>query len=83
MKRSRTLHRVIAQFEKREKVGLKKYKVTVDRKDLTPHKWAEHLKQELMDAVLYLQRWQDEQSNRKGTNGNAATKTRKKPVNRA
>lgn len=37
----------------RADVGLKKYGVTLARKDLTPKQWIKHLMEELMDATLY------------------------------
>lgn len=42
----------------RERVGIPKYGVTVDRTDLTSAQWATHLSEELMDALLYLRRMQ-------------------------
>lgn len=51
---------VIQQFNERSKVGIEKYGTTLDRKDLNLNDWIEHLKQELMDAILYAQRLQNE-----------------------
>lgn len=51
---------IIKQFQERSEVGIKKYNTTLDRTDLTDLEWMEHLKQELMDAILYLQRFQNE-----------------------
>lgn len=51
---------IIKQFQERSEVGIKKYNTTLDRTDLTDLEWMEHLKQELMDAILYLQRLQNE-----------------------
>jgi hypothetical protein len=51
---------VIDQFFQRSQVGIKKYNTTLDRNDLSLHEWLEHLKQELMDATLYIQRLQKE-----------------------
>ena len=47
---------VIEQFKQRSEVGIKKYGVTLDRKDLTPLDWMNHLQQELMDATLYIEK---------------------------
>jgi hypothetical protein len=47
---------VIDQFFQRSQVGIKKYNTTLDRNDLSLHEWLEHLKQELMDATLYIER---------------------------
>jgi hypothetical protein len=51
---------VTDKFHQRSKVGIKKYGVTLERDDLTADEWAEHLQQELMDAVLYLERLKQE-----------------------
>jgi len=47
---------VIEQFKQRSEVGIKKYGVTLDRTDLTPLDWMNHLQQELMDATLYIEK---------------------------
>lgn len=47
---------IINQFKDRSSLGIKKYGVTLDREDLTTLDWMEHLKQELMDAILYIER---------------------------
>jgi hypothetical protein len=47
---------VIDKFKRRSEVGIQKYGTTLEREDLTPEEWAEHLQQEMMDAVLYLER---------------------------
>jgi len=47
---------VIEQFKQRSEVGINKYGVTLDRKDLTPLEWMNHLQQELMDATLYIEK---------------------------
>ena len=47
---------VIEQFKQRSEVGINKYGVTLDRKDLTPLDWMNHLQQELMDATLYIEK---------------------------
>jgi hypothetical protein len=51
---------VTDKFQQRSEVGIKKYGVTLEREDLTADEWAEHLQQELMDAVLYLERLKQE-----------------------
>jgi hypothetical protein len=40
----------------RAEIGLKKYGVTVERTDLTYNQWLQHLKEELMDSLVYLER---------------------------
>lgn len=47
---------VIEQFTKRAEFGEKKYGVNMDRDDLKFHEWVTHMKEELMDAILYLEK---------------------------
>lgn len=47
---------VIQSFQERSRVGQLKYGTTLDRTDLTPQQWAQHMQEELMDAILYLER---------------------------
>jgi len=47
---------VTDKFQQRSEVGIKKYGTTLEREDLTPEQWAEELQQEMMDAILYLER---------------------------
>ena len=47
---------VIRSFQERSRVGQLKYGTTLDRTDLTPQQWAQHMQEELMDAILYLER---------------------------
>ena len=47
---------VIKQFTKRAEFGEKKYGVNLDREDLKFHEWVTHMKEELMDAILYLEK---------------------------
>jgi len=47
---------IIEKFRERSAVGIKKYNTTLDRVDLTETEWREHLLEELMDAILYLQK---------------------------
>lgn len=51
---------VIKKFKDRSDVGIKKYGTTLDRKDIDFDGWAEHLQQELMDGILYLERLRNE-----------------------
>ena len=44
---------VISRFETRAEMGNKKYGTDLDRKDLTPLEWIQHLQDELHDAYLY------------------------------
>jgi hypothetical protein len=47
---------VIKQFESRSKMGEQKYGVNMDREDLQFLEWVTHMKEELMDAILYLEK---------------------------
>lgn len=47
---------VINQFKKRSEVGIKKYRTTLDRNDLTTLEWINHAQQEAMDFCLYLEK---------------------------
>jgi hypothetical protein len=53
---SEVLKQVIDEMRKREAKGLETYGTTMDRKDLTAAQWISHMKEELMDAILYLQK---------------------------
>ena len=44
------------KFEQRSQLGIKKYGTTLERDDLSAEEWVNHLQDELMDAILYLQR---------------------------
>ena len=45
---------VIEQFKTRSEFGEKKYGVNMDRDDLSFKGWVTHMKEELMDAILFL-----------------------------
>ena len=47
---------VIKQFETRSKMGEQKYGVNMDREDLQFSEWITQMKEELMDAILYLEK---------------------------
>jgi len=47
---------VIHKFIDRAKFGKKKYGTTLDREDLTTKDWIQHTQEELMDAILYLEK---------------------------
>ena len=51
---------VIADFIERSNLGVKKYGKTLDRDDLTFTDWIKHMQEELMDAILYLQKIKEE-----------------------
>lgn len=54
---------VIAKFQQRSEVGIKKYNKTLDRTDLDYSDWLNHLQEELMDAVLYCERLRQQSKN--------------------
>lgn len=47
---------VVDQFLSRAQVGLNKYGTNLDREDLGLVEWIQHLQEELMDAVNYLEK---------------------------
>ena len=47
---------VIESFKKRSELGILKYGKTLDRDDLTFLQWVQHAQEELMDAILYLEK---------------------------
>jgi len=51
---------VLDKFKERSEEGIKKYGVTLDRKDLSPLEWLNHLQEELMDATLYIEKLKKE-----------------------
>lgn len=51
---------VIGSFKQCSEVGIKKYNKTMDRSDLSPLEWLQHLQEELMDATLYIEKLKKE-----------------------
>ena len=51
---------VVRKFQDRSAVGIKKYGVTLDRTDLGLADWIQHAQEELMDAILYLEKLKQE-----------------------
>jgi hypothetical protein len=52
----RIVQEIKDKFEQRSQLGIKKYGTTLERDDLSAEEWMSHLQEELMDAILYLQR---------------------------
>ena len=52
--------KVCEKIQERAEVGLKKYGVGVTRKDFSFLKWLVYLQEELMDAVVYIERVMEE-----------------------
>lgn len=61
--KDRIVDKVINQFAIRSKKGVEKYGVTLERNDIDLLGWVQHLQEELMDAVLYVERIKDELQN--------------------
>jgi hypothetical protein len=51
---------VLARFKERSDIGIKKYKTTLERTDLSTLDWLQHAQEEAMDFVLYLERLKHE-----------------------
>ena len=64
MNQSKILSEVIKDFQNREKKGLETYGTTLDRKDLSTSQWLVHLREELMDAILYLKKLEEIQNDK-------------------
>ena len=54
--RDPVVERVVDKFKQRSDVGYKKYGVTLDDDPSKIVDWLNHLQEELMDAVLYIQK---------------------------
>jgi hypothetical protein len=54
--RDPVVERVVDKFISRSDVGFKKYGVTMDQDQSRIFEWLNHLQEELMDAILYLQK---------------------------
>lgn len=54
--RDPVVERVVDKFVDRSDVGYKKYGVTLEKDPGEMLEWLNHLQEELMDAVLYLQK---------------------------
>jgi len=58
--RDPVVERVVDKFVSRSDVGYKKYGVTLAEDKSNIFQWINHLQEELMDAVLYLQKLKEE-----------------------
>ena len=54
--RDPVVERVVNKFVSRSDIGFAKYGVTLDKDSSEMFAWLNHLQEELMDAVLYLQK---------------------------
>ena len=50
------VNEICLEYMKRADHGFKKYGVTTERTDLDLMQWIQHLKEELMDATVYIHR---------------------------
>lgn len=51
---------VVVQLRTRAKKGKLKYGTTMERDDLSPLQWLQHLQEELMDAAVYVEKLKGE-----------------------
>tara|TARA_R110002153_G_scaffold250565_1_gene407351 strand:- start:59 stop:310 length:252 start_codon:yes stop_codon:yes gene_type:complete len=54
--RDPVVERVVDKFVSRSDVGFEKYGITLESDPSDVQEWLNHLQEELMDAVLYLQK---------------------------
>lgn len=54
--RDKIIQRVVDKFQQRSDVGYKKYGVTLHDDEPDLFKWLNHLQEELMDAVNYIEK---------------------------
>jgi hypothetical protein len=52
--------RVIDRINQRAEIGKEKYGVTMERTDLSTYDWLNHLQEELLDAIIYIEKLKDE-----------------------
>ena len=57
--RDPVVERVVDKFISRSDVGFKKYGVTMEEDKSNFKEWLNHLQEELMDAILYIQKTKD------------------------
>ena len=62
------VNQICDEFIERSNHGFKKYGVTTERTDLDFDQWLQHLKEELMDAVVYIHRVQKERQTQEERN---------------
>lgn len=61
-KMSKIEENVCKKIMMRAKVGKRKYGVTMERDDLTFKEWMTHLSEELMDALVYIEKVLEEEA---------------------
>ena len=60
--RDKIIEQVVDKFKERSDVGYKKYGVTLHDDEPSLHKWLNHLQEELMDAINYIEKLKMETS---------------------
>jgi hypothetical protein len=60
--RDKIVEQVIDKFRVRSKQGIEKYGITLADNNLSQEEWLTHLQEELMDAVVYLEKIKSELS---------------------
>ena len=55
---------IVNKFLQRSSFGKQKYGTDLDRKDLSTFDWINHAQEELMDAILYLEKLKQETQNK-------------------
>jgi len=56
--------RVIDKINQRAEIGKQKYGVTMERTDLSTYDWLNHLQEELLDAIIYIEKLKDKNNRR-------------------
>ena len=56
MQKDEIVESVINEFRLRSQRGIKKYGTTLQENELSPLEWLKNLQEELMDAVIYLEK---------------------------
>lgn len=54
------VYRIAHKIKDRQNQGLKKYGISMDRKDLSIIDWVNHAQEEIMDLLLYLEKLKTE-----------------------
>ena len=54
--KDKLVEQVCRDLDNRSRLGIKKYKTTLDRQDLDLKDWLQHQYEELLDAALYTKR---------------------------
>ena len=60
MKKDKIVQQVIAKFEQRSEVGIRKYGTTLEENNLSIEEWINHAIEEQMDNILYLTKLKNE-----------------------